>query len=313
MNELSHIDLNMLVALKVLLEVRSVSLAAQQLHTSQPTMSRYLAKLRNDLNDPLLVRSDRAYILTEKAQYIRERLDSLFTEIKTIFSDDFAPDMMSKEFVVAAPDYVVKYVLCDILTLLITMDIKARFTIENWNSYTKSKLINGDIHLAISLDNKFPSNIIKRVIDEDSFVVVARPEHPIAREKELSLNSFLAHSFVDVVTGGGWQGHVEKPLRALKLTRDVKLNIYSYEDAFNIVSRTDLLLIVPHHVAANSEAAKGLLTKPLPLDIPKAQYCLWWHEVHQNDAAHKWLRNNFFPKILTHPYQLSLQNPENKN
>ena len=45
---LTSIDLNLLVALDVLLDEASVSRAAVRLHRSQPAVSRMLARLRDD-------------------------------------------------------------------------------------------------------------------------------------------------------------------------------------------------------------------------------------------------------------------------
>ena len=68
MQDLKDVNLNMLTALKILLEERNVSTAAVKLNTSQPTMSRNLSQLREYFNDPLLVRSGKEYVLTEKAK-----------------------------------------------------------------------------------------------------------------------------------------------------------------------------------------------------------------------------------------------------
>ena len=56
---LAKADLNLLVALYVLLEEGSVSAAAKRLSITQPAMSKTLARLRNTFDDPLFVRSKR--------------------------------------------------------------------------------------------------------------------------------------------------------------------------------------------------------------------------------------------------------------
>ena len=56
-SKLSRIDLNLLVALHVLIEEKSVSRAAQRLHVTQPAMSKTLNRLRDTFDDPLFARS----------------------------------------------------------------------------------------------------------------------------------------------------------------------------------------------------------------------------------------------------------------
>ncbi|GAL07996.1 transcriptional regulator [Photobacterium aphoticum] len=56
LEEVYRRDLNLLVALKVLLEEGSVSKAAVRLNLSQSAMSRVLGRLRDLLGDPLFTR-----------------------------------------------------------------------------------------------------------------------------------------------------------------------------------------------------------------------------------------------------------------
>ena len=56
MNNLTGIDLNLLVVLDALLAERHVSRAAIRLNKSQPAVSHALGRLRQLLDDPLLVR-----------------------------------------------------------------------------------------------------------------------------------------------------------------------------------------------------------------------------------------------------------------
>ena len=60
-------DLNLLLALKALVEEKSVSLAAKKLCISQPAMSHVLRKLRSQLDDPILVKLSSGMIPTARA------------------------------------------------------------------------------------------------------------------------------------------------------------------------------------------------------------------------------------------------------
>lgn len=59
-------DLNLLVALRVLIEEGSVSKAANRLNLSQSAMSRVLGRLRVMLGDPLFTRQGQSLIPTQK-------------------------------------------------------------------------------------------------------------------------------------------------------------------------------------------------------------------------------------------------------
>ena len=74
MNNLSRLDLNLLLTLDTLLAERNVTRAAERLNLSQPSVSVQLAKLREVFKDPLLVPAQRGMRPTARADELREPL-----------------------------------------------------------------------------------------------------------------------------------------------------------------------------------------------------------------------------------------------
>src|SRR5690606_18483551 len=66
--QLSGIDLTLLVVLDALLQERSVSRAAQRVGLSASAMSHALARLRDVLDDPILIRSGREMVPSPRAE-----------------------------------------------------------------------------------------------------------------------------------------------------------------------------------------------------------------------------------------------------
>ena len=64
---LSSVDLNLLVAFDALVAERSVTRAAKRLGLSQPAASNALRRLRDLLDDPVLVRAGSSMVPTERA------------------------------------------------------------------------------------------------------------------------------------------------------------------------------------------------------------------------------------------------------
>ena len=62
MSGLKNIDLNLLKVFLTLMEEQNVSRAAEALSVSQPAVSGMLNRLRQNLNDPLFVRSQRGIV-----------------------------------------------------------------------------------------------------------------------------------------------------------------------------------------------------------------------------------------------------------
>lgn len=77
-------DLNLLVTLDVLLTEGSVARAAGRLHLSASAMSRALARLREVIGDPLLVRAGRGLVATPRAIELRAQVSRLVLDAQTV-------------------------------------------------------------------------------------------------------------------------------------------------------------------------------------------------------------------------------------
>lgn len=85
-------DLNLLIALSVLLKEAHVTKAAKELGLSQSAMSQVLKRLRLMFADPLLVKSHNGMTLTSKAVSIDLELRPLLNRVVELLeSDDFNP------------------------------------------------------------------------------------------------------------------------------------------------------------------------------------------------------------------------------
>ncbi len=77
-------DLNLLIALDVLLAEGSVAGAARRLRLSPSAMSRTLVRLREATGDPLLVRAGRSLVPTPRALELSSRVGDLVREAETV-------------------------------------------------------------------------------------------------------------------------------------------------------------------------------------------------------------------------------------
>ena len=101
------LDLNLLVALAVLLEERSVSRAAERLHLSQPAVSAALARLRAYFGDPLLVPQGRRMVPSAEALAMRRELEAILDSVSNLVvrSAGFDPTTSRRTFRICASDY----------------------------------------------------------------------------------------------------------------------------------------------------------------------------------------------------------------
>src|SRR6266480_5132399 len=103
---LEGVDLNLLPPLAALLEERHVTRAAQRSRLSQPAMSRTLARLRQLLDDQLLIRDASGYVLTPRAERIQRQLAGLMPQLETLVAAEvFDPATAEEHYRIAATDY----------------------------------------------------------------------------------------------------------------------------------------------------------------------------------------------------------------
>ena len=98
--KLAKVDLNLLVALHVLIEERSVSKAAARLHVTQPAMSKTLNRLRETFDDPLFARSKRGIQPTPRAEALANELIHVLLDIEGLLdAGEFSPQAFRGEIV----------------------------------------------------------------------------------------------------------------------------------------------------------------------------------------------------------------------
>lgn len=106
MNDLRRIDLNLLVILDALLSEQHVTRAAERLHLSQPAVSHALARLRDLLGDPLLVRQGGGLVATARALELAAPLADALAQVQSLLAPNrFDPASARRTFRLAMSDY----------------------------------------------------------------------------------------------------------------------------------------------------------------------------------------------------------------
>jgi len=117
---LRGLDMNLLVALHVLLRERSITKAGEELHLSQSGMSTALRRLRDFFDDQLLVPIGRSIVLTPLAESLVEPVQSIILQVKTLidYTPGFDPRTAERQFTVMASDYAATVFLAALLRYL---------------------------------------------------------------------------------------------------------------------------------------------------------------------------------------------------
>ncbi|MFD8142665.1 LysR family transcriptional regulator [Streptomyces sp. NPDC059708] len=284
------LDLNLLLALDVLLEESSVSRAAARLHLSEPAMSRTLGRIRKALGDPVLVRAGRTMVPTPHALSLHGEVRSVVERARALFLTGGEVDLRTLErtFTVLAHD---SFAACYGATLFQRMareapGVRLRFLSESHVDVPALREGVADLELGV-IDNRSPEVRVEHLFDERMLGVV-RPGHPLLHGP-LTARRFAAGEHLIVSRRGRLEGPVDTALAEQGLTRRVVGSIGTYPASLFVLRETDLVGLIATRTVPQAEAL-GLVTFEIPLDLPTLPFGLAWHPRHDADPAHAWLR-----------------------
>ncbi len=296
-------NLNLLPTLKALLATRSVSRAAEVLHLSQPSISKQLAQLRQEFADELLVREGQRWLLTPRAEALRQQLDAALDNLQSLYAaPQFNPATCERVFRFASSDYVAQFILPGIAATLAREAPQASLDFMLWQKELLPGLHQLDLDLVSTITESIPSGLNSCYQGEDGLVVLMRHGHPYLDEP-LTHERYLAAWHVQVSGGGDKEGPVEQVLAPANQQRRWFARVPFFQAAAGILRQTDCLLTTPAHIAWQLAQDGGLALRPLPFACARQHYHLIWHQRHQQDPAHQWFRELAFPFLSQHLQQ----------
>jgi len=283
-------DLSLLLALDAMLQEGSVTLAARRLGLSTPAASHALARIRERLGDPLLVRSGRSMTLTPRAEQLRPLVRSLVEDAARVLSTPgpFDPRALGRTFTIFATDHALLVLgpAVDRIVRAEAPDVTLRFlpsVVDDW-----VQLRDGTADLSVCLPGFFPPEFRTRPLLTERFVCVVRKDHPKAGRR-LTLDSYLALDHI-VVAPLGKPSYVDQVLAERGQSRRIRRVVPYFASALHLVAVTDYVLTVSETAAQAARETWPLRVMEPPLALPPYAVNLLWHPRLDNEPANAWLR-----------------------
>lgn len=298
MNDLSELNLNLLLSLDALLSEVNVTRAAQRLGVTQPTMSRSLHKLREQLGDELLARSGRGLVRTPRAERIHQALKHGLQSIRRALSEDadFNPALASTTFRVAANDIIGVSLLPALMEQLgRSAPGIAVHMIPLEQADLLSQFEFGALDLALGVSFSDAPGLKCRLLLRDHWICLTRPEHPELRAP-LDLATYLRLPHALCSPSGEGSGVVDDALALLGHTRKITLRSRYFVAAALAVRQSAMILTMPRASGERLAALLGLHVHALPaeLTLSPIEVVAVWHERLDDVPAHRWFRQTLF-------------------
>lgn len=291
MENISAIDLNLLLVFEALLAERSVTRAAGRLGLSQPAVSNALARLRTLLADPLLVRAGTGMEPTVRALELSGPIQQALDGIRRALSPaaSFEPERSAFTFRLRCADNLELSLLPRLLASSKQRAPRVDFVVDRVGHTTEEDLRTGRIDLYLGSWFNVPSSLQQHLLRQESFACIARKGHPSIKTR-LSLKAYAREGHV-LVDAGDRPGNVlDTVLADQGLGRRVVLRTPHFLVAPLVVAHTDLIATLPRSLAQTYAQFLPLNVFPPPLDAPGYPVQMVWHPRTSEQAPHRWLR-----------------------
>ncbi|WP_437931394.1 LysR family transcriptional regulator [Sorangium sp. So ce291] len=296
---IDDVDFNALRALYHLLETRSVTQAARRLGTTQPNMSRSLARLREIFDDPLFVSTGRALEPTPMALSLQPDVERALAALRAVFDPVVRKTREDEPFAlrVAASDYGTLVVLRPWLVQQVEARPLTTLRVVQSSLETIGALERGEVDLALvpRVEVDGLEQFVFRPIVDDEHVIVARRGHPLARGRaSVTIERYLACGHV--VVGNAMPGFssVQRALVRLERSRDVRARVPSLLLALSLVAETDLVATLPSRIVRVS--GLPLTTRPIPFEVEPFTLHVAFHPRWTADPRHRRIRESLFSR-----------------
>lgn len=288
-------DLNLLLALDVLIEEGSVVGAARRMNLSAPAMSRTLGRIREAVGDPVLVRAGRGLAPTPRALQLREQVREVIEQAHLVFNAGREVDMQTLErtFSIRANDVFVGTYGGRMRALFQAQAPRAVLRFVPEGDGDDDAMQQGRIDLHIGTAGKHAAETKVQNLFSTAFFGAAREDHPIFAA-EISAERFASFDHIAVSRRGLSYGPIDEDLAALGLHRRVAQIMPTFHSAIFAAADSELILPqMPSVMLGRLERLKvPLRLFELPIPVRSVVVVQAWHPRLDSDLAHRWLRRS---------------------
>lgn len=288
MNDFDYLSLDgrSLRVFLTVLELGSVTAAAEHLGITQSAVSHTLEKLRAITGDALFVKAGRGIVATAHAEAMATQARSLLEGMRSLaMSRRFEPANSRHEFVIAANDYQRELLLPPVMQALCTHAPSIKVRVIPSGMPTVEDLREGNCDLIIAAEPPSGSDVLTEHLIDDQLVCFYDPAHAAP---PVSMEEYLAARHIGIRFDDSERADMENRFRARGIHRDVALVVDNVSSILGFLHGTSLLAIAPRMV--NGGLSQGLNWSEPPFETPVLSLHMVWHRRHEHDAAHQWLR-----------------------
>ncbi len=289
---LGNIDLNLLIVFEAIYSAGSVTRAAQKLNMTQPTLSNALARLRQQIGDPLFQRTDKGVAPTPFADNfispVRQALSILREGVS--INRDFDPTSATRIFRVALNDFTVISLMPALLDEVVRHAPGIKLVVLGHTTNAPlDALLTGEADLVVDTFPQDVQGVDLEPIHIPAAKVVVRRDHPHIRGS-ITKEQYCAAAHVGLLMEDQMRKTVEAGLLLQGVRRRMVCEVTNCLQIPALVAATDLVSMLPSLYARHAARYYGLqvLTPPFRLALTRGQIATLSEK--SSDTGLAWLR-----------------------
>ncbi len=301
------LDLNLLRVFDAVMAEGSLTRAATALSMTQPALSHALKRLHQAVGEDLFTRTARGMQPTPHAQTLWPQVRAALASLRQALAPEaFDPRSDVVNFRVALADATAALLAPVLVEVIEKEQALANLRFLPLTTRDPRPLVErGDVDLAIGhfpwvipvLQSEGPDAALRHArLYETDYVCVMRRGHPLA-QGPLTLDDFCAAHHLLVSFSGRPYGLVDEALSALGRQRRIVLTVNQFFTAGLVVTRSDLLTVLPRHFLPATGYQEELAVQPIPLTLGSVQVEMLWHMRQDGDPAQRWLRQRLMESL----------------
>jgi len=301
--KLIRTDLNLLVALQILLEERNVTRAAERLSVSQPALSKTLQKLRDAFEDELFTRTAHGLVPTPRADELARDIPGLLENVERVLGNEgFEPLTFVGAFKLLLPPILSEALLPGLMADLSEVAPGVQIITAEVAPDYQDQLKKGEADFAafVALDTE------RDILAEPIATIAPRCymgiDHPLVA-KEMTLQDFLAFPHLRLYLPGLTRENtsmVDDVLGQYGVHRKITLETTQFAAAVGVLCRTNSLLVANAGFEAGGLYRERISGQEMPAELQRmirnthstnrGKMSLMRHTRTSRSTAHQWMR-----------------------
>lgn len=295
----NHLDLNLLVALDVLLEEQNITRAAVRLHMTQSALSGILRRLRTYFEDDLLVQVGRSMSPTLLGKELQIPVREVLLKIQTSIAAKpvFDVALSKRHFRIMASDYLINVLLADVIHRINGDAPHVTFELMSPGETALEMLMRGEIDLMIAPEQHINAEHPSQLLFEEQHVCVTWTGNTSLREP-FTLENYLELGHVAAAFGRSRTPAIEQWfMDQYGCKRRLEVITHDFNTIPHLLIGSQRIATMHSRLAMLYAQLLPLRLLPPPVKLPVMREYMAWHRSLDGDAMLGWLRGQLLDAV----------------